>query len=247
MHSILLIGQSNMAGRGFLNEAPEINTEKIYTLINGRWQAMFRPINHDRRTSGTNLAESFAESYVKKFQKDIGLICCADGGTCLDQWDKGGLLFDNAVNNAKLAMRTSTIVGVLWHQGESDCGDEKYPLYKEHFETIMNDFRNELDLFDVPFVLGGLGDYLADHEIPIFKNYLHINKALKEIAENNPYTAFVSAEGLSGNPDNMHFSAKSLYEFGHRYFDAFLKVRNKKKGFTDEIISDTKRTEIEML
>ena len=62
MHSILLIGQSNMAGRGFLNEAPEINTERIYTLINGRWQAMFRPINHDRRTSGTNLAESFAES-----------------------------------------------------------------------------------------------------------------------------------------------------------------------------------------
>lgn len=248
MHSFLLIGQSNMGGRGFLDEAPEINSDKIYTLINGRWQAMFRPINHDRRTSGFNLAESFAENYVKKFDKDIGLICCADGGTCLDQWDKGSFLFDNAVNNAKLAMRTSTIVGVLWHQGESDCSEEKYPLYKEHFERIMNDFRSELNLFDVPFILGGLGDYLADHENPIFKNYVHINAALEKIAEDNEYTAFASAKGLLGNPDNMHFSAPALYEFGHRYFDAFLEVRNEKKGFDDDIVdSDTKRTEIELL
>lgn len=236
-----------MAGRGFLEEAPEINTEKLYTLRNGRWHPLFRPVHSDRKTAGFNLAESFAESYVKKFKKDTGLICCADGGTCLDQWDKGGLLFDNAVNNAKLAMRTSTIVGVLWHQGESDCSPEKYPLYKEHFEAIMNDFRSELDLFDVPFVLGGLGDYLANHENPVFKNYVHINKALEKIANNSTYTAFASAKGLGGNPDNMHFSSAGLYEFGHRYFDAFLKVRNETKGFSEEVASDTKRTEIEML
>lgn len=248
MHSILIIGQSNMAGRGFPSEVEPIANKNLFVLRNGRWWPMYVPVNPDRVTAGVSLVESFADRYARDKGVEVGIIPCADGGTCLDQWDKGGLLFDNAVNNAKLAMRTSTIVGVLWHQGESDCDDEKYPLYKEHFQQIMSDFRSELNLFDVPFILGGLGDYLADHENPKFKNYVHINKTLQEIAEDNDYTAFASAKGLLGNPDNMHFSADALYEFGHRYFDAFLKVRNENKGFGDtEIKSDTKRTEIELL
>ena len=66
MHAFLLIGQSNMAGRGYLNEAREIDTSHIYTLRNGRWLKMFRPINPDRSFSGVSLAESFAEAYSKK-------------------------------------------------------------------------------------------------------------------------------------------------------------------------------------
>lgn len=36
MHSFLLIGQSNMAGRGRIADAHEIDTTHIFTLINGR-------------------------------------------------------------------------------------------------------------------------------------------------------------------------------------------------------------------
>ena len=113
LHSFLLIGQSNMAGRGFINEAKQVDTSHIFILRNGRWQNMFRPIHPDRSFSGVCLAESFAESYAKKHNVDVGLICCADGGTTLDQWQEGGLLYDNAVSQARLAQRTSTIVGVL--------------------------------------------------------------------------------------------------------------------------------------
>ena len=49
-----------------------------------------------RSFSGVSLAESFAEKYAEKYQVDVGLICCADGGTSLEQWEVGGLLFDNA-------------------------------------------------------------------------------------------------------------------------------------------------------
>lgn len=161
MHSFLLIGQSNMAGRGFLNEAREIDTSRIYTLRNGRWQKMFRPINPDRSFSGVSLAESFAEGYAKKHNVDVGLICCADGGTTLDHWKPGELLFDNAIHQAKLACRTSEIVGVLWHQGEGDCAEDLYPTYQQRFETMMCQLRMQLDLHDAPFVLGGLGDFLG--------------------------------------------------------------------------------------
>lgn len=245
IHSFLLIGQSNMAGRGFLNEAHEIDVSRIYTLRNGRWLKMFRPINPDRSFSGVSLAESFAEAYSKKHNVDVGLICCADGGTKLDQWKPGELLFDNAVYQAKLAKRTSKIVGVLWHQGESDCSEELYPTYQARFETMMQAFRKELELYDVPFILGGLGDYLAFYPL---KDYIHINDALKNIAANNEMVGFVSAEGLTSNPDNLHFNASSLYEFGLRYFEVFESLQPAPKDLIPENTeSDIRRSEMELL
>ena len=121
IHSFLMIGQSNMAGRGKINEVEPIKNDKIKVLKNGRWQNMFSPVNPDRVTSGISLAESFADEYAKEHNVEVGLIPCADGGTSLSQWREGGLLFDHAVFQAKLALRTSEIVGVLWHQGEVDC------------------------------------------------------------------------------------------------------------------------------
>jgi len=173
------------------------------------------------------------------------LICCADGGTKLDQWKPGELLFDNAVNNARLAQRTSEIVGVLWHQGESDCSEELYPTYQTRFESMMQTLRNELMLRDVPFILGGLGDFLGAYSL---KDYVHINAALKNIAESNQMVGFVSAEGLTSNPDHLHFNASSLYEFGSRYFEVFESLRPEPKNLISENIeSDIQRSEMELL
>ena len=116
MHSILLIGQSNMGGRGFKEEVEPIVNDKLYVLRNGRWQSMYAPVNGDRSFSGICLAESFALKYHETHDVTVGLIPCADGGTSLDQWREGGLLYDHAVMQARLASRTSTIAGVLWHQ-----------------------------------------------------------------------------------------------------------------------------------
>ena len=146
IHSFLLIGQSNAAGRGFLDEAKPLDNcgNKIKTLINGRWISMFRPVNPDRAFSGTCLAESFAKAYsIANPEVLVGIIPCADGGTMLEQWLPGEVLFDNAVNNAKLAMRTSKLMGVLWHQGEGDCSPEHYSCYAKRFEGIMDCLRKE--------------------------------------------------------------------------------------------------------
>ena len=94
IHSFLIIGQSNMAGRGFAEEALPVDFTGISMLRNGRWQPIFRPINPDRPTAGVNLAESFAEAYAQKYQVPVGIIPAADGGTKLEQWVPGSLLFD---------------------------------------------------------------------------------------------------------------------------------------------------------
>ncbi len=249
IHSFLLIGQSNMAGRGFPHEVEPINKENLYVLRNGRWRKLFVPVNADRVTAGINLSESFAERYAREKGVKVGLIPCADGGTCLDQWCVGGLLFDHALYMASLASRTSTIAGVLWHQGESDCNEERYPFYEEKLLTILDAFRDKLNLHDVPFLLGGLGDYLVNYDnAEKTKNYVHINNALKSIAKKRKMTGFVSAEGLGANPDNLHFSAKALREFGLRYYETFLTLEDPNKVFLEKSSPDMAiRTELENL
>lgn len=247
IHSFLLIGQSNMAGRGFINEVEPIANKRLKVLRNGRWYPMYVPVNCDRPFAGVNLAESFADMYSKEHDVDVGLIPCADGGTRIDQWRVGGLLYDHAIYQARLASRTSTIAGVLWHQGESDCTPERYPYYAEKLKVVMDSFRKDLDLYDVPFLLGGLGEYLplyADH----LTNYVHINAALENYAKDNPMTGFVSAKGLKPNPDNLHFCAEALREFGLRYYREFQTLEDKNKVFVekdDEFAAA--RTKMEML
>ena len=247
IHSFLLIGQSNMAGRGLLAEATPIDRDLVKIMRNGRWQKMFRPVNPDRSFSGVCLAESFAEAYAKKYGVEVGLIPCADGGTSLEQWAVGGLLYENAVMQARLAQRTSTIVGVLWHQGESDCDPVLAATYKERFEVIMRALRADLDLEDTPFLLGELGEFLASCPLDEkLRNYPAVNEQLHLIAQKNAHTGCVSASGLGANADNLHFNAQSLYEFGLRYFSVFERLFDGKKAF-EEKEQDELRNAIELL
>lgn len=249
IHSFLLIGQSNMAGRGFIHEVEPIDNEHLYVLRNGRWRRMHSPVHFDRPKAGICLAESFAALYQKDHDVDVGLIPCADGGTCLDQWQVGSLLFDHACYMAELASRTSTIAGVLWHQGESDCTDERYPAYEEKLTVILEAFRKRLGLDDVPFLLGGLGDYLAECDRgTVAVNYPHVNRSLQALAEKLPMTGFVPATGLTCNPDFLHIDAASLREFGVRYYDEFLKLEDKNKVFEEKSTADAAiRNSLELL
>ena len=138
IRSFLLVGQSNMAGRGDLTPENTITAPDCFMLRMGRWQPMSEPINVDRAVaegavprSGANLAASFAAQLQKETGAKIGLIPCADGGTRISQWQPGEVLFDHAVFQAKLAMRTSVLTAILWHQGESDClAPEQLEAYK---------------------------------------------------------------------------------------------------------------------
>ena len=113
--SFLMVGQSNMAGRGDFGEVEPIENEYCHMLRMGRWQKMREPVNTDRYIfgdsfhSGIGPAPEFARCYAEHFHRHVGLIPCADGGTHINQWQPGELLYDHAVMQTKLALRTSTL------------------------------------------------------------------------------------------------------------------------------------------
>lgn len=222
-----------MAGRGFIHEVEPIRNNRIRVLKNGRWGDMFPPINYDRSWAGISLAESFADAYATEHSDiEVGLIPCADGGTSLDQWQVGGLLYDHAILQARLAQRTSVIHGILWHQGETDCLPSLYPFYLEKCRKILTSIREDLAIPDVPLLIGGLGDFLQNCTTYLsgeLKNYHYINTQLIELAGELEATAFVTAEGLTANPDNLHFNSQSLREFGLRYYQEYRKLEQQYK------------------
>ncbi|MEC0174121.1 sialate O-acetylesterase [Paenibacillus favisporus] len=223
--SFLMLGQSNMAGRGFLHEVDPIYNEKIKMLRNGQWQMMTEPINYDRPVSGVSLAASFADAWSKANpDEEIGLIPCAEGGSSLDDWHPEGILFQHALSEAHFALRSSQICGILWHQGESDSNRSLHETYYEKLTLIIETLRNELNLDEVPLIIGGLGDFLGETGFGQHATeYRQVNEQLQHFANKQENCYFVTAADLTANSDGIHLDAVSQRKFGYRYFEAFSK------------------------
>ena len=91
----------------------------------------------------------------------------------------------------------------------------------------------ELQLEDVHFLVGGLGDFLIERE-PENRYFATVNRQLMEFAEQIPMAGFVSAVGLEGKTDHLHFTAKAQRSFGNRYFQVFRSLENKEKVFVEK-------------
>ena len=223
MKSVLLIGQSNMAGRGYSHEVTPIYNENIFMLRNGRWQMMTEPIHFDRSVAGVGPAASFAQAWCNANKNEqIGLIPCAEGGSSIDEWSKESTLFRHAVSEAKFAMENSELIAILWHQGESDGRSKKYKNYYHKLNILVNSFRKELGDLEVPFIVGGLGNYLGKSGFGrSCVEYDLINQELLKYVENNRNCYFVTGEKLYPNPDGIHINAESQRRFGIRYFKAY--------------------------
>jgi len=234
--SFLMLGQSNMAGRGYIHEVAPIYNERIQMLRNGRWQMMTEPINYDRPVSGISLVGSFADAWCLQNQEDmIGLIPCAEGGSTMDEWAVDGVLFRHAIAEAKFAMQSSELTGILWHQGESDSVCGNYKIYYKKLLLIIGAIRKELNAPDIPLIIGGLGDFLGKKGFG--KNcteYNFINQELQKFAFEQDNSYFVTASGLTSNPDGIHIDAISQRKFGLRYFEAFSNKQHVLKPLSNE-------------
>ena len=217
----LLIGQSNMAGRGEVEAQDQEPIPHVYTLNKElAWVPAIDPLHSDKPTAGVGLGRSFAKRLLKEDPAaSIGLIPSAFGGTSLEEWAPDGKLFLDAVKRTRAALQAGKLRGILWHQGEADSGKEALARsYRERWIKTIEALRKELGADSIPIVVGELGEFYAGEYAPV------VNEQLASIPLTAPYTAFVSSARLKAKSDRVHFDSPSLREFGRRYALAFLSL-----------------------
>ena len=222
-HLFLLVGQSNMAGRGKIEEQDKSAHPRVWKLNRkNEWEPGVDPLHFDKpRIAGVGLGTTFARTLVEKHPGiHVGLIPCAVGGTSIDRWRKGGSLYSNAVARAQVAMKHGKLKGILWHQGESDAGSkEKLDSWFPKLSRLIHDFRTDLSAPTAPFVAGQLSRAWGD-EKPLRKEF---NIRLLRYArfQTSPYFAAVHTSNLTAKPDKTHFDSAALRELGRRYAGAW--------------------------
>lgn len=225
LNIFLLIGQSNMAGRGNMDEVPELKHPQIFMFRDGQWVKAVEPLHTDKpRIAGVGLGMSFANHLIEEAGLvPIGFVPCAVGGTPLSRWMPGADLYENAVEIAKSALDHGILKGILWHQGEGDSNSlEDAESYGDRFSKMIESLRSEFSAESVPVISGELGRFLEKRD---GCNYFKlVNKKLNELENKIPNYACTSSEGLNDKGDNLHFNAASLREFGVRYSEKFLEI-----------------------
>lgn len=232
-HVFLLIGQSNMAGRAQIEaeDEGEIEGVELWNIAEKRWEPAKAPFNryapHRKGLSMQRLnpGPTFAKAWAKAHPEvSIGIVCAVRGGTSIEEWEKGRTkpwaLYDSALAAIQAALaeegETGTknrLVGILWHQGESNSGRaEKYP---EQLQALVSQWREDLEQPELPFVFGQLGQWKPDYEA--------FNEMIVKQPAAIPHSACISTEELT-NFDNAHFDSKSQRELGKRYAKAMIEL-----------------------
>lgn len=232
-HLYLLVGQSNMAGRGTVTPADTVPSERVLMLNKaGQWVPAVDPMHFDKPVAGVGLGRTFALTVAAKTPGvTIGLIPCAVGGSPLDVWVPGAFYeptkshpWDDALRRARQALAAGTLKGILWHQGESDATPTLAPAYEGKLHDLIARLRRELNAPTVPFIAGQLGKF---PDAPWDDARTRIDRVHRDLPAKVPRTAFVSSEGLQHKGDKVHFDADSYRTLGLRYAEAYLKIADK--------------------
>jgi len=227
----VLMGQSNMAGRGQLEKTREPLHPKILMLTKEeRWEPASEPLHFDKSIAGAGLGASFAlRMAAAEPQAMIGLVPCAVGGTPLSRWQKGADLYEQALKRIRAAQKAGIVRGVLWHQGENDALDlQQAESYGRRLAEMVNDLRQDTGNSQLPFVAGTLGDFLSDDAAGNPSHWRTVNAQLLLLPGLTARTAIVDASGLKPRSDGVHFDTPSLRTLGERYATAMLKLQQAK-------------------
>ncbi|MFA7369379.1 MAG: sialate O-acetylesterase [Kiritimatiellales bacterium] len=233
----LLMGQSNMKGRGEVPAEQTLNPRIVMMhLKNDQWYFAQHPLHltgnpvtfEGAGNEGVGPGLAFARAVAEKEPKVmVGLIPCAVGGTRLDSWMKGAKHYENAVRRARLALGVKSSVpvvlrGALWLQGEADTALELQSTYQARLTRMVGDLRADLGVPDLPFIAATLGEFTA----PVPSGKARINQDLLTLPTVCPRTACADARDLKEHiGDKGHYSAASADIIGAKMAAKYMELK----------------------
>ncbi|MFV0442711.1 MAG: sialate O-acetylesterase [Planctomycetaceae bacterium] len=232
----LLLGQSNMKGRGEMPAEPSRDPGIVAMhLRDDQWYIARHPLHltGDAQTfagydnAGVGPGLTFAQALrAAQPQARIGLIPCAVGGSSIQCWQPGSNRYDEAVRRARLALEQTgpvhgTIRGVLWLQGEADANETGLPEHRQRLEALIDGLRRDLQSPDLPFIACTIGEMRDERQA----DRARMNELLLSLPQIRPHTSCVDARDLKTHiGDAVHFDTAAQDEIGRRYAEKVLQL-----------------------
>jgi hypothetical protein len=221
----LMAGQSNMAGRGFVQPADTIPDVHVLTLNkNNEWVYAKEPLHYyEPGRTGLDCGLAFGKKLAGLYGKNItiGLVPCAIGGSSIEQWlgdstYRNVRLYTNFMEKANAAKQYGVLKGLLWHQGESNAGNA-YINYKQKLDALFTRMRNDLGYPDLPVYAGQLASFLVKKNNPHAEE---INNDLESLSKSFKNFHVINTQDLTSKSDTLHFDSPSQRKMGERFAEA---------------------------
>lgn len=204
----------------------------------GQWYTAIPPLA--RCNTGLTPADYFGRTLVANLPEDvrIGVVMVAVGGCKIELFDKkncksyikdapewmrspieayGGNPYERLIELAKLAQKDGVIKGILLHQGESNNGEEEWPMkVKSVYDNILKDLKmkpNSIPLLAGEVVHADQGGICAAH-----------NALINKLPSIIPTAHVISSQGCPQAFDNLHFNALGYRMLGERYAQTMLRL-----------------------
>ena len=130
LYLIALAGQSNMTGKGNVNDLPlgfPKNAPRLWNFTNAyTWELAKEPVH---RKSGVGPALALADAFVSQNPHvNVGLIPCAKSGSSIEQWQRDlsrSSLYGSCLYRQKLAKQQGKVRALVFWQGGADGKKKK--------------------------------------------------------------------------------------------------------------------------
>lgn len=221
--------------------------------VKGKWYPARSPLC--RQNTGLTPADYFGRTMVENLPENVrvGVVHVAIGGCKIELFQKDkcaeyiktapdwmlGMLkeYDNdpyarLVEMAKIAQKDGVIKGILLHQGESNTGEQEWPVkVKNVYDNLLVDLNLKAE--DVPLLAGEVVN--ADHS----GTCAGMNPIIATLPQVIKNCAVVSSEGLTCAADHLHFDAAGYRILGRRYAEQMLKMMNIQLPTTKDVLNNT--------
>lgn len=227
----LLMGQSNMSGRGLLGKLPTfLHASSVWVYTNAAtWQnpaqepvdsaaGQVDAISIDAN-AGASPSLAFGDRLTELRGQPIVLVPCALGGTPISwhrrDWRRTSL-YGSCLARAREAAQNGTIKGVFWYQGESDAQESALAaLYGHALSELIAAWRADLALPDLAWVVTVLGPAPSGGVFPYWST---VQAAISQMQ--GPGVGVVSASDLPAQAaSSPHLTTAGYVTIGRRAAD----------------------------
>lgn len=233
----LLMGQSNMSGRGALAELSPDDLRPDPRVMaygnDGKLAVAVEPLDTAAgqidavsadEAAAVGPGRFFGRVMVRRSGHQVILVPCSKGGSSLDRWRPGGgreTLYGSCIARAREAAAFGRLAGALWYQGESDAKAlSDASTWAVRLETMFAALRKDLNAPVLPVVVTVLADQPTIGSYPAWTAVQEAQRGLKVSC-----VTTAPATGLPTNADTLHLSAQAERTLGSRLASAMLQLQ----------------------